>query len=62
MAHREPLLIEAADELNDLRISPGNWLEALEGNRSGQHSNDQYRICFRWTSSGAEDVEIVDYH
>lgn len=65
MAHRKLLLIEAADELNDLRIPPGNRLESLEGDRAGQHSirvNDQYRICFRWTPSGAEDVEIVDYH
>lgn len=65
MAHRKLLLIEAADELNDLRIPPGNRLEALRGDRAGQHSirvNDQYRLCFRWTTSGAEDVEIVDYH
>jgi proteic killer suppression protein len=65
MAHRKLLLIEAADELNDLRIPPGNRLEALKGDRAGQHSvrvNDQYRICFRWTASGAEDVQIVDYH
>jgi proteic killer suppression protein len=64
VAHRK-LLIEAADELNDLRIPPGNRLEALKGDRAGQHSirvNDQYRICFRWTASGAEDVQIVDYH
>lgn len=65
MAHRKLLLIETADELNDLRIPPGNRLEALKGDRAGQDSvrvNDQYRICFRWTASGAEDVQIVDYH
>lgn len=51
--------------LGDLRIPPGNRLEALMGDREGQHSsrvNDQYRICFRWTASGPMDVEIVDYH
>lgn len=45
--------------------APGNRLEALKGNRAGQHSirvNDQFRVCFRWTDTGAEDVEIVDYH
>jgi proteic killer suppression protein len=48
-----------------LRVPPGNRLEALSGKRTGQHSirvNDQYRICFRWTSAGPADVEIVDYH
>ena len=57
--------IEAAVSLNDLAALPGNRLEALSGDRSGQHSiriNDQWRICFRWSESGAEDVEIVDYH
>ena len=51
--------------LADLRVPPGNRLEALKGDRVGQHSirvNDQYRLCFRWTPAGAEDVEIVDYH
>ena len=51
--------------LADLRIPPGNRLKALSGNRAGQHSirvNDQYRICFRWTPAGPEDVELVDYH
>jgi proteic killer suppression protein len=65
VAHRKLLLLEAADKLNDLRIPPGNRLEALKGDRAGQHSirvNDQYRICFRWTASGAEDVQIVDDH
>jgi len=51
--------------LDDLRVPPGNRLEALKGDRAGQHSirvNDQFRVCFRWTATGAEDVEIVDYH
>lgn len=57
--------IDSAVELNDLRVPPGNRLEALEGDRTGQHSiriNDQYRICFIWTKNGAVDVEIVDHH
>ena len=63
--HRKLLMIDAADFLNDLRIPPGNRLEALAGNRQGQHSirvNDQWRICFTWTRAGAENLEIVDYH
>jgi proteic killer suppression protein len=51
--------------LADLRAPPGNWLEALKGDRAGQHSvriNDQWRICFAWHEGGASDVEIVDYH
>jgi len=51
--------------LQDLDVPPGNRLEPLKGDRKGQHSiriNDQFRICFRWTERGAEDVEIVDYH
>ena len=51
--------------LEDLRVPPGNQLEALKGNRKGQHSirvNDQWRVCFVCTSEGAKDVEIVDYH
>ena len=58
-------LINAAVELEFLRLPPGNRLEPLIGNRKGQHSiriNDQWRICFRWTEQGVEDVEIVDYH
>ena len=54
-----------AGRLDDLRVPPGNRLEALKGDRAGQHSirvNDQYRVCFRWTAAGAEGVEIVDYH
>ena len=57
--------IDAAVVLDDLRVPPGNRLEALKADRIGQHSiriNDQYRICFRWAESGAEAVEIVDYH
>jgi proteic killer suppression protein len=63
-ARRKLLLLDAALTLDDLRSPPGNRLEALGGNRKGQHSiriNDQWRICFRW-KDGAHDVEIVDYH
>ena len=65
VARRKLRYLEIANSLQDLRIPPGNRLEQLKGNRKGQYSiriNDQYRICFRWTSGGAEDVEIVDYH
>jgi proteic killer suppression protein len=58
-------MIDAASVLGDLLSPPGNRLEALKGDRKGQHSiriNDQFRICFRWTDKGAEAVEIVDYH
>lgn len=57
--------LAAARELRDLRSPPGNRLEALQGDRAGQHSiriNDQFRICFAWTGQDAEQVEIVDYH
>jgi len=57
--------LDAADGLDDLRSPPGNRLEALKDDREGQHSiriNDQWRICFRWTGSGPDAVEIVDYH
>jgi toxin HigB-1 len=57
--------IEASLNLSDLRVPPGNRLEALKGTRSGQHSvriNDQYRICFIWKQDGAHEVEITDYH
>jgi proteic killer suppression protein len=57
--------INRAAELGYLEIPPGNRLEALKGDRKGQHSiriNDQYRICFRWADDGAHDVEITDYH
>lgn len=62
---RKLLLIDAAESLNDLRAPPGNRLEKLMGDRAGQHSirvNDQWRICFRWDTGNAYDVEIVDYH
>lgn len=58
-------LIDAAVELSFLRLPPGNRLEALKGSRAGQHSiriNDQWRICFIWTGTDADQVEIVDYH
>jgi toxin HigB-1 len=64
-AREKLFLIDDAESLQDLRMPPGNRLEALKGDRKGQHSiriNDQYRICFRWTERGARDVEIVDYH
>ncbi len=57
--------LEIAGQLSDLRVPPGNRLEALKGRRAGQFSirvNDQYRVRFRWTSAGPEDVELVDYH
>jgi proteic killer suppression protein len=65
MALRKLLILDAADALHDLRVPPGNRLEKLSGDRDGQHSirvNQQWRICFRWTAAGPEDVEIVDYH
>ncbi|QJR36514.1 type II toxin-antitoxin system RelE/ParE family toxin [Gemmatimonas groenlandica] len=65
VALRKLRQLDVAMRLSDLRVPPGNRLEALKGDRVGQHSiriNDQYRLCFRWTSAGAEDVEIVDYH
>ena len=65
IAARKLKLITNAEELNDLRVPPANRLEALKGERKGQHSiriNDQWRICFRWKDGNATDVEIVDYH
>ena len=64
-AIRKLTMLESAVKLDDLRSPPGNRLEALKGDRQGQHSNrinDQWRICFIWTDAGAEEVEIVDYH
>jgi proteic killer suppression protein len=64
-AQRKLSMIDDADRLEDLLAPPGNRLEALKGNRKGQHSiriNDQWRICFIWSDGGAQDVEIVDYH
>ena len=65
IARRKLRQLEIAGDVQDLRVPPGNRLESLKGSRAGQYSiriNDQYRICFVWTSAGAEDVEIVDYH
>ena len=65
IAVRKLTQIDIVGRLEDLRIPPGNHLEALSGDRKGQHSiriNDQFRICFRWETDGAYDVEIVDYH
>lgn len=65
VARRKLLQLHAATELASLRIPPGNQLEALKGDRKGQHSirvNDQRRICFVWRDDGAHEVEIVDYH
>jgi proteic killer suppression protein len=65
VARRKLRQLEIADQLDDLRVPPGNRLEALRGDRSGQYSiriNDQWRVCFKWEGAGAEDVEIVDYH
>ena len=62
---RKLALVDAAEQLEDLRVPPGNRLEKLRGNRAGQHSirvNDQWRVCFRWKDGDAFDVEIVDYH
>jgi proteic killer suppression protein len=65
VARRKLRQLEIAGRLDDLKVPPGNRLEALKGKRSGQYSiriNDQWRVCFRWMNAGAEDVEIVDYH
>jgi len=65
VARRKLRQLQIAGRLDDLRVPPGNRLEALKGDRAGQYSirvNDQYRVCFRWTAAGAEGVEIVDYH
>ena len=65
LADRKLNQVHAAGSLDDLRIPPGNRLEALKGDRKGQHSiriNEQWRICFRWTQAGPKAVEIVDYH
>lgn len=65
VAERKLAQLNAAETLDFLRSPPGNRLEALKGDREGQYSiriNNQFRLCFRWTSEGPEDVEIVDYH
>jgi len=62
---RKLVMLDAAESLDDLRVPPGNRLEALKGGRAGQHSirmNQQWRVCFVWTAAGPEGVEIVDYH
>ena len=64
-ARRKLLQLHAAVAVRDMAVPPGNRLEALKGNRAGEHSvrvNDQWRICFRWQGSDAYNVEIVDYH
>ena len=65
VARRKLLQLHAATELATLKVPPGNRLEALMGDRKGQHSiriNSQWRVCFAWRDDGAHDVEIVDYH
>jgi toxin HigB-1 len=65
VARRKLRQLQIAGRLEDLKVPPGNRLEALKGDRAGQYSiriNGQFRVCFRWTAGGAEDVEIVDYH
>lgn len=65
VARRKLRQLQIAGRLEDLRVPPGNRLELLKGKRAGQCSiriNDQFRVCFRWTAGGAEDVEITDYH
>ncbi len=65
LARRKLIILDAATELNALRVPPGNRLEALKGDRKGHHSiriNDQWRICFKWKAGDTYDVEITDYH
>ena len=65
VARRKLRMLNNAQTLLDLRVPPNNRLEALKGNRKGQHSirvNDQWRVCFEWRDGNAENVEIVDYH
>jgi proteic killer suppression protein len=65
VAGRKLDLLDSASEIMDLRVPPGNRLEALSGDRKGQYSiriNQQYRICFTWIAEGPENVEIIDYH
>ena len=65
VARRKLDQLQAAADLADMTAPPGNRLEALQGDRVGQHSvriNDQFRLCFVWTAQGPQDVEIVDYH
>jgi toxin HigB-1 len=65
VARRKLRQLEIANRLEDLKVPPGNYLEALKGDRSDQYSiriNDQWRVCFRWSDGAAEHIEIVDYH
>jgi proteic killer suppression protein len=65
VARRKLVQLDNAETLTDLAVPPGNRLEALKGNLAGRHSmriNDQWRIVFRWSTAGPEEVEIVDYH
>jgi len=65
VARKKLIILDAATVLNDLRVPPGNRLEALKGDRKGQHCiriNDQWRICFKWKAGDMYDVEITDYH
>ena len=65
VARRKLVILDAAVVLSDLETPPGNKLHPLKGDRLGQHAiriNDQFRLCFRWTDAGPEDVEIIDYH
>jgi proteic killer suppression protein len=65
VAYRKLVMLDSATDLNDLHAPPGNRLEALTGDRKGQHSiriNDRLRVCFVWRDGSAHDVEIVDYH
>lgn len=62
---RKLQMLDAARDLDDLRVPPGNRLESLKGSRAGQYSirvNGKWRLCFRWTNEGAEEVEFCDYH
>jgi toxin HigB-1 len=64
-AQRKLAVLDGAETVQDLRVPPGNRLERLRGDREGQYSiriNDQWRICFKWSDGGADDVEITDYH
>jgi len=65
VALRKLVQLDAADSLDELRVPPGNRLEALRGDRGGQHTmrvNERWRVCFVWRDGDAHDVEIVDYH
>jgi proteic killer suppression protein len=65
LAHRKMLVLNRVVRIDELRIPPGNNLKTLSGDRAGQHSirvNDQWRLCFIWTNTGIEAVELVDYH